>query len=72
MHEDYGRRLFISFPEPDVHNASVVTSIGDIRMIGLGQRYVGKIDELLIADTALSDEQVHSLFELGGNSKTLT
>jgi len=37
--------------------------------IGLGQRYVGKIDELLIADMALSAEQVGCLYELGQAGK---
>lgn len=37
--------------------------------IGLGQRYVGKIDELLIAQTAVSAEQAGLLYELGQSSK---
>jgi hypothetical protein len=35
----------------------------DAVKIGLGQRFVGKIDELLILDTALSAEQVAALHE---------
>jgi hypothetical protein len=34
--------------------------------IGLGQRYVGKIDELLILDVALSHEEVEDLYRLSG------
>ena len=37
--------------------------------IGLGQRYVGKIDELLIADVSMSASQVASLYELGKAAK---
>lgn len=37
--------------------------------IGLGQRYVGKIDELLIADLAISAEQVSLLYEFGQAAK---
>ena len=39
--------------------------------IGLGQRYVGKIDELLILDRALSGEQVTELYRLPGSVGTL-
>jgi len=38
----------------------------DSVMIGLGQRFVGSIDELLILDVALSAEQVQSLFQVEG------
>lgn len=34
--------------------------------IGLGQRYSGKMDELLILDTALDDEQIAELYQLSG------
>ena len=37
--------------------------------IGLGQRYVGRIDELLIAEKALSPEKVGSLYQLGQTTK---
>ena len=39
--------------------------------IGLGQRYVGKIDELLITEKALSAEQVSALFTLGEPTKAV-
>ena len=41
----------------------------DDLVIGLGQRYVGKIDELLITDAAMSSEQASSLYELGQGVK---
>ena len=34
----------------------------DQLVIGLGQRYVGRIDELLVTDIALTDEQVLALY----------
>ena len=39
--------------------------------IGLGQRYVGKIDELLISEKALSAQQVNALFTLGEATKAV-
>jgi hypothetical protein len=45
-------------------------NVGDM-VIALGQRYVGKIDELLIAERALSAKQVDSLFELGEGVKAV-
>jgi len=39
--------------------------------IGLGQRFVGKIDELLILDAALWPEQIHALYELNEKVKTV-
>jgi hypothetical protein len=39
--------------------------------IGLGQRFVGSIDELLLLDAALSAEQVQALFASGGKLKSV-
>lgn len=38
----------------------------DTLRIALGQRYVGKIDELLILDIALSEAEVSELYQLAG------
>ncbi|MBT4502825.1 MAG: hypothetical protein HOC74_34145 [Gemmatimonadetes bacterium] len=38
----------------------------DALTIGLGQRYAGVIDELLILDTALNISQIEKLYSLPG------
>ena len=43
----------------------VTWAVDELR-IGLGQRYVGLLDELLILDRALTAEEARALYELDG------